>query len=311
MAITCTLSVDWWQRLSQLVIAGLANDFPALRTLENRPTNLPIQPTTLIGRRREVAAATALLSRPDVRLLTLTGPGGSGKTRLGLQVAAELLEDFQQGVYLIPLETIAEPQQVLPTIAQTVGVNSPRDRRRRRARRTSGRRPPRPRPHAPEPSVGEFRRRTLAAAVGQTRVDGECDLRVRVPRERRDLGGAQAEFERDRDHRVPWVVDADRFEPFAVEPGGVARDVESAKRVAARLRQTAGGVNTSASARIRARLWPACRARCSCSSRLCASAAAILRPRPDRVYQDPATQNASMISRIPIRSCSHQSRLWP
>ena len=110
------------QRLSQLVIAGLANEFPALRTLESRPTNLPVQPTPLIGREREVATVTALLSRPDMRLVTLTGPGGSGKTRLGLQAAAEVLEDFQQGVYLVRLETIADPEQVLPTIAQTVGV---------------------------------------------------------------------------------------------------------------------------------------------------------------------------------------------
>jgi predicted ATPase/class 3 adenylate cyclase len=110
------------QRLSQLVIAGLANEFPALRTLENSSTNLPVQATPLIGREREVAAVTALLSRADVRLLTLTGPGGSGKTRLGLQAAAELLEDFQRGVYLVALESVADPEQVLPTIAQTVGV---------------------------------------------------------------------------------------------------------------------------------------------------------------------------------------------
>jgi predicted ATPase/class 3 adenylate cyclase/DNA-binding CsgD family transcriptional regulator len=106
----------------QLVITGLPTDFPPLKTLDASPNNLPVQPTPFIGREKEVAAVTALLDREDVRLLTLTGPGGTGKTRLGLQVAAELSERFPDGVYFVNLAPISDPALVVPIIAQTLDV---------------------------------------------------------------------------------------------------------------------------------------------------------------------------------------------
>jgi predicted ATPase/class 3 adenylate cyclase/tetratricopeptide (TPR) repeat protein len=108
--------------LSQLVIANLPADFPPLRTLDSHPNNLPIQSTTLIGREQEVAAVAHLLRREDIRLVTLTGPGGIGKTRLGSQVAAELSDRFADGVFFVNLAPISDPTFVVPAIAQTLDL---------------------------------------------------------------------------------------------------------------------------------------------------------------------------------------------
>ncbi|TMD69535.1 MAG: tetratricopeptide repeat protein [Chloroflexi bacterium] len=87
----------------------------------SKPT-LPAQLTPLIGREQEVAAVGHLLHREDVRLVTMTGAGGLGKTRLGLQVAAELSDLFPDGVYFVNLAPISDPELVVPTIAQALGI---------------------------------------------------------------------------------------------------------------------------------------------------------------------------------------------
>ena len=111
------------QRIFQLAGKGLSRDFPPLRTLENRSTNLPAQPSPLVGRQSELAELIQLLRRPEVRVLTVTGPGGAGKTRLVLQTAADLVEDFPDGAFFVPLVGATEPALVLPTIARTIGVH--------------------------------------------------------------------------------------------------------------------------------------------------------------------------------------------
>jgi predicted ATPase/class 3 adenylate cyclase len=111
------------QRVFQLVLSELPDRFPPLRTLENRPTNLPVQATSLVGRAREVREIVDLLRRPDVRAVTLTGPGGTGKTRLAIQAAGELVGDFTDGVFFVALAVVTDPELVLPAIAKTVGVD--------------------------------------------------------------------------------------------------------------------------------------------------------------------------------------------
>jgi predicted ATPase len=98
-----------------------------VRYSEPRPSNLPVQRTAFIGREREAAALRQLLNRDDVRLTTLTGPGGIGKTRLALQVAEEIAERFQSGVRFVALSTVAEPELIVPTIAQAIGVRETGD----------------------------------------------------------------------------------------------------------------------------------------------------------------------------------------
>ncbi len=110
------------KRLFQLVIAGLPADFPPLRTLDVRLNNLSVQLTSLIGREQEVAQVSALLQRPEVRLVTLTGTGGIGKTRLGLQVATELLDSFANGTYFVSLAPVTDPPIVIQTIAHALGL---------------------------------------------------------------------------------------------------------------------------------------------------------------------------------------------
>jgi predicted ATPase/class 3 adenylate cyclase/DNA-binding XRE family transcriptional regulator len=108
------------EHLSQLVVPDLPGDFPPLNSLDAHPHNLPIQLTSFVGREREVAELQPLLQASH--LLTLTGPGGTGKTRLALCLAAEELEAFAAGVWLVELAPLADPALVPQTVAAALGV---------------------------------------------------------------------------------------------------------------------------------------------------------------------------------------------
>jgi len=110
------------QRLHQLCIDGLAADFPPPRTIEGRTTNLPAQPTPLVGRDAELDAVRTVLRDESTRMLTLTGPGGTGKTRLALQAAADLVDAFPDGVYGVLLAPISDPDLVALELARVLGV---------------------------------------------------------------------------------------------------------------------------------------------------------------------------------------------
>ena len=109
------------QPLCQVVADGLRMEFPPLRSLDARPNNLPTQLTSFVGRDRELAEAGALLE--SNRLVTLTGPGGTGKTRLSLQVAAAAADRYADGVFFVPLETVRDPSLVPARIASAIGLS--------------------------------------------------------------------------------------------------------------------------------------------------------------------------------------------
>ena len=93
-----------------------------VKQVETRPTNLPVQRTGFVGREKEVAAAKELLLRQDVRLVTVTGPGGIGKTRLAVQVASGLVERFPGGTHFVSLSSLSDPGLIASVIVQTLGI---------------------------------------------------------------------------------------------------------------------------------------------------------------------------------------------
>lgn len=108
------------EAIFQVVIEGVSDEFPPIRTLERIAHNLPVQVTSFVGREDEIATAVGLLEKSHI--LTLLGPGGTGKTRLALQIAAECADRFEDGTYFVPLAAADDPDLVPSEILSALGV---------------------------------------------------------------------------------------------------------------------------------------------------------------------------------------------
>jgi predicted ATPase/class 3 adenylate cyclase len=117
------------EHIFQLVHPVLPRDFPPLATLSRRPNNLPTQTSEFLGREAQLAAIRDLLDAPGVRLLTLTGPGGIGKTRLALQAAADQIDPFEDGVHFVDLSNARDADGVFEAIVRTIGLTGMGDER--------------------------------------------------------------------------------------------------------------------------------------------------------------------------------------
>jgi predicted ATPase/class 3 adenylate cyclase len=107
-------------KIYQLISKGLPSDFPPLKTLDARPNNLPVQLTSFIGREEEIKKIKELLK--NTHLLTLTGPGGAGKTRLSLQVGADIIDEFANGVWFVELAPITDSVLLPNEILKELGI---------------------------------------------------------------------------------------------------------------------------------------------------------------------------------------------
>jgi predicted ATPase/class 3 adenylate cyclase len=107
-------------RLFQLIVPDLSQEFPPINSLNTSPNNLPSQLTSFIGREKEVAEIKALLH--SARLVTLTGSGGTGKSRLSIEIGKEELKSFPNGVWLIELAPLTDAAQIIPSLAQVFGL---------------------------------------------------------------------------------------------------------------------------------------------------------------------------------------------
>ena len=115
------------EHVFQLLAEGIKVDFPPLLSLDRMKTNLPLMATPFIGRDEELASIRSIIHQSDARLVTLIGSGGTGKSRLALQAAADELDAFSDGVYFVDLSVVSDPKAVGASITQALGIEVPKE----------------------------------------------------------------------------------------------------------------------------------------------------------------------------------------